>query len=157
MLLTIEPPIIVMVPAVGARVLLAFTVKAPETEKDDVGWAEGVSEIVRPLKTNVLELVIPQPVVAIVIVPPDGEKLAEEAPTARVPLTEKLELVVTVAPAATVRLLKVSVPPELEIEEPLFMVMVPEEGVKVPVTVKTPLTVALLAPVEMEPETVRGP
>ena len=37
LLLTIDPPVIVMVPAVGAKVLLAFTVKAPLTEKLEVG------------------------------------------------------------------------------------------------------------------------
>jgi len=36
-LLTIEPPVMVIVPSVGAKVLPLLTVKAPETEKLDVG------------------------------------------------------------------------------------------------------------------------
>ena len=36
-------------------------------------------------------------------------------------------------------------------EEPLFMVMVPAEGVKVPATVNTPPTKALLVPVDILP------
>lgn len=47
--------------------------------------------------------------------------------------------------------------PELEIDAPLLKVMVPAEGVKVPVTLNTPPTVAVLVPVEMLPLTVSGP
>jgi len=41
-------PVIVIVPLVGARVVEAFTVKAPATLKDAVGWVVGVPAIVKP-------------------------------------------------------------------------------------------------------------
>ena len=45
----------------------------------------------------------------------------------------------------------------MEMLEPLLNVMVPAEGVKVPVTVKAAPTVAVLVPVEIEPETLSPP
>ena len=149
-------PVKVIVPAVGARVLFAFTVNVPATLKELVGWVVGVSEMVSELKTKVPELVMPQEVVAMVIVPLEGEKLADE-PLAKVPAMLKELAVETVAEPAVVRLKKVKVPPVLTILEPLLKIKVPAEGVKVPVTVKAPPTVAELEPVEIDPETFKLP
>ena len=79
-----------------------------------------------------------QPVVAMVIVPADGEKFAL-APMLKAPFIVKLLAVVTVAEAAIERLLSVSVP-EFTIEEPLAMVTVPELALKgvPPLTVNMP-------------------
>jgi len=90
-----------------------------------------------------------------VIVPADGLKLAK-LPTVKAPFTVKLDVVVTVAELAMVKPLKARVP-ELVIDEPLFIVMVPADGVKVPLTVKAPPTVAVPVPVEMDPEIVKLP
>ena len=71
-----------------------------------------------------------------------------ELPTLSVAPTVKLSEVVTVAEAAIVRLLKVSVP-EFAIDDPLFIVMVPEDGVStedVPF-VSAPPTVKLVSAV----------
>jgi len=72
-----------------------------------------------------------------------GVKVAE-LPTVKVPPTAKLEEEVTAAELAKVRLLKVRVP-LLAIDEPLPMVIVPADGLKLtPVpTVKAPFTVKL--------------
>ena len=94
-------------------------------------------------ESSVPALVMTEPLF-MVMVPEVGERVAVEL-LVRVPATEKLVLAVTVAAEAVVKLKKVSVP-ELEIAEPLFMVMVPAEGVKVPVTVNVPLTIAVWVP-----------
>ena len=80
------------------------------------------------------------PPLFMVIVPADGEKFAP-VPTVKAPLTPKLLAVVTVAELAIERLLKVNVP-ELTMELPLFMVIVPAVGAKVlrALTVNAPLT-----------------
>jgi len=113
----------------------------------------GVPAIVKPLKVNVPLFTTDQPVVAKVIVPEDGLKLAE-VPTVKAPFTVKLAELVTVAELARVKLLKVSVP-VLVIDAPLFIVIVPAEGVKVPETDKAPPTVAVLVPVVIVPEIVK--
>ena len=78
-----------------------------------------------------------------VIVPADGLKLAK-LPTVKAPFTVKSDEVVTVAELAMVKPLKARVP-ELAIDEPLFIVIVPADGVKLAnvSTVKTPFTVKL--------------
>lgn len=86
--MVIEPPVIVIIPAVGAKVCEALTVKALETEKLAVGWVPGVPAIVRPKKVKMAELVMPQLVPVIVIVPAVGAKVPEV--TFKVPLSEKL-------------------------------------------------------------------
>jgi len=146
-------PVRVIVPEVGAKDLVELTVKAPPTLKEDVGWVVGVSETVRPLKTKVPELARDQPVVAKVIVPEDGLRLAK-LPTVKAPFTVKLDPLVTVAELAMVKLLKVRIPVSA-IFEPLFIVIVPAEGVKVPLTVNAPPTVAVLVPVVIVPEIVK--
>jgi len=87
--LTMDQPVevIVMVPADGAKVTPLLTVNAPLTEKEAVGWDEGVPEIVKFLKVNVPELTIDHPVPFIVIVPEDGAKFFV-APTVNAPATE---------------------------------------------------------------------
>lgn len=93
--------------------------------------------------------VIFQPVPVIVIVPLDGLNVAL-VPTVSVPAMLKLLEVLMVAEFAIVRLVKVNVP-ELTIDEPLFIVMVPLVGVKVPVTVNAPPTVAVLDAPAIDP------
>ena len=87
------------------------------------------------------ELVIDQEVVARVIVPAVGAKLAP-GPRLNAPSIVKLEEVDTVAELAMVKLLKVKVP-ELAMLEPLFKVIVPE-GLKLAelFTVSAPAMVA---------------
>ena len=99
----------------------------------------GVAAIVSPEKVReVPELEIPEPTALMVIVPLEGLKVAVEE-LVKVPAMLNEEEVVTVAPEAMVKLWKVRVP-ELVMEEPLFMVMVPFEGEKLPpLTFKAPL------------------
>ena len=80
--------------------------------------------MVSPLKTRVPVLAIAHPVVAMVMVPPDGLKLPPL--TLSAPFTVK-SLEVVVVPVI-VRLLKASVP-EL-VMDPSVIVMVPAEGEK---------------------------
>ena len=80
----------------------------------------------------------------------------EEESIVKVPPTAKLLLLVTEDVLAVVRLKKVS-EPEFVIEEPLFRVMVPELGVKVPVTFNVPSMLAVLLAEVMLPEIFRGP
>ena len=47
--------------------------------------------------------------------------------------------------------------PEFEIEDPVFIVIVPADGVKVPVLVNVPPTVAVCVPVESVPLIFRLP
>ena len=101
------------------------------------------------------ELETVQPVPVMVIVPAEGLKLAPEL-TVNAPVMLKLLAVATVAEEAMVRLENVRVP-ELTMDEPLFMVMVPLVGVNVPVTVKIPFTVAELPAPVIEPLTFRLP
>jgi len=99
---------------------------------------------------DVPEFTIDQPVVAIVIVPPEGSKVAVELFVSVPLIVNELE-VVTVAPEAIVMLAKVRVP-ELLIEAPLLNVVVPLDGVKTPLapTVKVPPIVPVPAPVWIE-------
>lgn len=92
----------VIVPPVGEKFLVELTVSVPPIEKLTFDWLEGVSEIVKLLKVRLPVLVIVQPVVAIVIVPPEAVKLLE---TFKAPLMVILLEVVTVPLA--VRLLRV--------------------------------------------------
>lgn len=101
--LEIEAPLLkVIVPPVGEKFLVELTVSVPPTEKLTFDWLDGVSEMVRLLKVKLPLLLIVQPVVAIVIVPPEAVKLLE---TLKAPLMVILLEVVTVP--LTVRLLKV--------------------------------------------------
>jgi hypothetical protein len=132
----IVPPEVVRVPEVE--------VISPVTEK--VAAVLTLPAMARFLKAKVPEFDIVPPVM--VIVPAEGEKFAEEAPTVRSPLTEKLEPVVTVAPAAIERAEKVRVL-ELDIEDPLFMVTVPPDRIRLPeeLTERTLSTTKLVLPV----------
>ena len=91
-------------------------------------------------ESSVPELVTTE-LLFIVMVPEVGERVAV-LPFVRVPATVKLVLAVTVAAEAVVRLKNVRVP-ELVTTELLFMVMVPADGVKVPVTFSVPPTAAV--------------
>ena len=107
--------------------------------------------IVRLTNAKVPELLMEAPLLK-VIVPELGER-SPEPPIERAPEILKLDEVVTVA--FMVRPEKVRVP-EFDIEPPV-MVIVPELGVKVPVTVSAPPTVAVPTPVLMLPLTLSGP
>ena len=144
------PPPLMMSAAAGVNVPL--TVIVPPTLKLPLPVV--VQLIVRPLNASVPELEIEPPV--IVIVPPEGLKLALVF-TVSVPAMLKLLEVDTVAEAAIVRLLNVSVPPEFTIDELLFIVIMPLVGVKVPVTVKTPPTVAVFDAPVIDPLTFNPP
>ena len=91
-------------------------------------------------ESSVPELVMTDPLF-MVMVPELGERVAVEL-LVKVPATAKLVLAVTVAAEAVVKLKKVKVP-ELVMMEEAFMVIVPAEGVKVPVTFKVPPTAAV--------------
>lgn len=127
-----EPAVVAAEPIVSvfeptARSL--FNVSVPSTLKLLFTVTVADEGIVRLLNASVAELVMEEPLF-IVIVPPEGEKLAL-VPTLKAPLMLKLLEVVTVAELAMVRLLKASVPPTvLTIEAPLFIVIVPEDGLK---------------------------
>jgi hypothetical protein len=101
--------------------------------------------MVRPEKIKLVpEFTILHPVVAMVIAPPDGLKVAVEE-LVRVPLMVKDEEVVTVAPEAIVILLKTRLddaPPLLTIDPPSVKVIVPAVGARVlpELTVKAPST-----------------
>jgi hypothetical protein len=82
-------PVIVIVPAVGVSVVLAFTVSVPLTEKFAEGCVVGVTAIVKPLKVSTLLFVIAHAVPAIVMVPPVGANVWA-ALTVNVALIEKL-------------------------------------------------------------------
>lgn len=136
------PLFIVMVPLEGAKLPPTEPmVKAPFMAKpEDVETVAPIG-IARLLNARVPELSIDEPLfIVMVLVPADGEKLPLEF-TFNEPATVKLEDVVTVAPLAIVRSLNVSAP-ELTMEDPLFMVMVPPVGARVFVlfTVKVPPT-----------------
>ena len=110
--------------------------------------------MVKLLKVVVVpDAVIAEAAALMVMVPPDGAKLAE-LPTVNTPATLKLLEVDTVAEAAIDKAWKVAVP-LLEIDDPLFMVIVPALGVKVPDTVKADATVAVCVPVLILPLTVK--
>ena len=140
-----EPLFNVIVPLVGAKVVEIFTVKVPATEKLADGCVVGVPAMVSPLNVNVPLLLIPQPVPVIVIVPPEGLKVAP-VPTVRVPPMLKPVEVVTVALLAIVKPLNVRFP-GFEMDAPLFMVIAPADGLKVDAefpSVNTPLMLKLL-------------
>ena len=121
---------IVIVPAVGARVVLAFTVNTATTEKLAAGWVEGVPAIVSPLNVIAPMFVIPHPVPVMVIVPAVGASVMPEL-TVNIPLTEKLAAVCVVGVAATVNPLKVKVPLFVMPQPTADIVIVPPEGAKV--------------------------
>ena len=125
-----EPLFIVMVPEDGIKDFVGSTVNAPATEKEAVGWDEGVPEIVNPLKVNVPELTIDQPVPDIVIVPEDGAKVFVEL-TVNAPATEN-ELVGCVEGVSEiVKFLNVNVPVLAIDQSVVVIVMVPADGAKV--------------------------
>ncbi len=68
-------PVNVIVPAVGASVWLAFTVKVPDTLKFPVGCTVGVVDIVRPLNVSVPLLDMVHAALFIVTVPDVGAKV----------------------------------------------------------------------------------
>lgn len=143
-----DPLFIVIVPPVGANVTPLLTVNAPAITKLVLYCvcAVGVAAIVNPLnRKDVPELEIVDPAADIVIVPPEGLNVAVEL-LVNVPATLKLLDVVTVADEGIVKLWKVAVP-LFEIDEPLFIVIVPPLGVNVPVTDSALVTVAVDEPV----------
>ena len=77
------------------------------------------------------------PAVEVMTLGDEAVKLAE-APLVRVPINEKLEVVVTVADPAVVKLKKIGAEPEVTMDEPLFNVIVPAVGAKAAVVVSTP-------------------
>ena len=91
--LEIDQPVelAVAVPDDGENLLVEAMVKAPLKEKSPVGWAEGVSLIVKPTKFKVPELASDQPVELAVTVPEDGGNLLVEAMVSA-PENEKLPL-----------------------------------------------------------------
>jgi hypothetical protein len=110
--------------------------------------------MVRLLKVNVPELVMPDPTALIVIIPELGVNVHVE-PLIKVPATLKEVLAVTaVEEQAVVRLFKVKVP-LFVIAPPPFTVIVPAFGVNVPVTLKVPPTVAVAVTPLTVPEIVK--
>lgn len=153
-----EPLFIVIVPADGAKVAVELLVKAPPTAKLDEVVTVAPEAMVKPENVRLVpELLIDAPLF-IVMVPADGAKVAVEL-LVRAPPTAKLEEVVTVAPLAIVRPEKVRLVPEFEIDEPLFIVIVPPEAVKVAVEllVKAPLTTKLEDVVTVAPVAIVSP
>ena len=128
----------------GVNVAVAPIVNIPATVTDPEAVAVAAAATDRLLNVNVPELEIDAPLF-IVIVPADGANTAV-VPTLNAPPTLKLLDVVTVAAFATVNPLKVNVP-ELAMDEPLFIVIVPLEGANTAVvpTESAPPTVKLLA------------
>ena len=121
---------IVIVPPVGARVVLGFTVNTAATEKFAVGCVEGVPAIVNPLNVNVPLLLIPQPVPVIVIAPAVGASVMPEF-TVNIPLTEKLAAVCVVGVTAIVNPLKAKVPLFVIPHPTADIVIVPPDGANV--------------------------
>jgi hypothetical protein len=110
--------------------------------------------MVSPEKIKLVpEFTILHPVVAMVMVPPDGLNVAVDE-LVNAPFMVKEEDVVTVAPEAIVRLLKVRVP-ELAIEEPVFMVIVPADGDKLPPLTFNAAFISKLLEVAVVPVTVK--
>lgn len=151
-----EPSFIVMVPPEGSSTAFAPLVSAPPTAKLEEVVTVADPAVERLLKVRDPEFAIELPSF-MVIVPPDGAKVEPADATVNVPPIAKELEVETVAEATIVRLLNVSVPPELVIDELLFMVIVPPDGVNVPLVVNAPPIVAVLVPVAIEPLTVRFP
>ena len=113
---TIELLLFIVTVPVGEKVLPEFTVNAPPTEKFAEGCAAGVAAIVRPENFIVPGVAAIVNVVALIVTvpPPDASKVEPEG-TVRVLAMLKLDELVTVEEAASVRLAKVSVPPEFTI------------------------------------------
>ena len=131
--LTMDQPVvvIVIVPEDGIKDLSALTVNAPLTEKEAVGWDEGVSSMVNPLNVNVPLLIIAQPVEVIVMVPADGAKVTPLL-TVNAPLTEKEAVGCDEGVSEIIKFLNVSVP-SLTIDQLVVdIVMVPLEAIKLP-------------------------
>lgn len=145
-----------MVPVDAVKLAVPVpTVSAPLTLKPLDAVTTALLAMVRLVKVSVPRLEIDDPLF-IVIVPDDGLKFAVPDPTAKAPSTPKLLEVVTVALFAMLKSVNVSVP-ELEIDDPLFIVIVPLVGVNVPPTVKAPPTVAELPAPLIEPLILRPP
>ena len=86
---------------------------------------------------------------------PEGVNVPVD-PIVRVPFTVNAPEAVTAADAFNVRSLNVNVP-ELAIDDPLFIVIVPPLGVNVPVTVNAPPTVAVPPAPVIDPLTFKPP
>ena len=110
--------------------------------------------MVRPLKVSAPLLAMVHPVPLIVIVPAVGASVCDEF-TVRVPDTPKFAVGWTVGVTAIVNAEKVSVPEFDIVQAALFIVIVPLDGVNVPVTVKSPFTVAVLLALVIEPLILR--
>lgn len=110
--------------------------------------------MVMPEKVSAFEFAMDEPP-AMVMVPEEALNVVA-ALTVSAPATAKVLEVVTV-PELAVRFQNVSVPPELTMEEPAFIVTVPPVGVKVPVTVNMLPTVAVFVAPVMEPLTRNAP
>jgi hypothetical protein len=140
-LFVIVAPLIVTVPAVGAKVVDPFTVKGPAIEKLVPGCVDGVPAIVKALNVNVPEFETPQPVPVIVIVPAVGANVVEPF-TVSVPATKKLSVGCVDGVPAIVNPLNVNVPPLVIVQAVPVNVTVPAVGAKVvdPFIVKGPAT-----------------
>lgn len=150
-----EPLFIVIVPLEGANTAVVPMESAPPTVKLLAVVTVAAFAMVKLLNVNEPELEIEAPLF-IVIAPAEAVNVAP-VPTLRTPpMLTSLE-VEEVAELAIVRLLKVSVPAEFTMDEPLFIVIVPEIGVNVPVTVNALRTVALFDAPVIEPLTLRPP
>jgi hypothetical protein len=140
--LLVKLPPILMVFEVEVKVP-ELTVKLPLTVKLLELPAVAVPVVLRLLNVNVVpELVMVQPLQVMV---PELEVNVPVELLVKVPAMEKLLLPVTVAPEAIVKLKNVGADPEVEMEDPSFMVIVPDPGAKAAVVVSTPVTVALAA------------
>jgi len=143
LLLMDDPLFSVIVPPLGEKFTLPFTVNAPPTAKLVLycDCAVGVAAIVNPLKVSEVPLFeMVDPTADMVTVPAEGLNVAVEL-FVRVPATLKLLEVVTVAPEAIVSPENTSVP-LFAIDDPLFIVIVPPLGEKftLPLTVNAPAT-----------------
>ena len=142
--LLVKLPFKVYVPDVGESVQVEPLVKVPATVKLVLAvTVVEEQEVVRLLKLRVVPEFVTVPPPLTVIVPAEAVKLPVE-PLVNVPAMLKLLEVVTVAPDAVVRLKKVGAEPEVEIDEPVFRVIVPAVGANAAEVVSAPPTVAVV-------------
>jgi hypothetical protein len=156
-----DPLFIVMVPADGANVLPVPTINIPPIEKllEVVTVPESAIVILLNVKDPELEMDDP---LFIVTVPPEAVNV-ELVPFVNTPVRVKLLDVVTVAALAMMRFVKIKVP-ELAIDAPLFIVIVPDganrelvPSVKAPLIVKSLDVVTVAEFARVKPENVSVP
>lgn len=151
-----EPSIMVTVPAVAFQVPEESTVTALLILMSTLAVRVPEAATVRLLNWSnwVLFFTMLEPLLKVWV--PEADAYEAPVPSVNVPLTAKLALAVTDANVFNVRFMKVSVP-ELVIVLVPDMVMVPALGVKVPVTLKVPPTVAVAVAPVIEPLTFNPP